>query len=118
MNNVKILLDNIISSIQEVKGKEIVSLNLQKTESTICKYFVICTGNSNTHVNAIERSIRNNISKKLKEKPYNIEGNKIAEWILLDYSDIIVHIFQKNIRLYYNLEDFWGDADCVNYKVS
>ena len=118
MTKVKILLDKIISSIQDMKGKEIISLNLQKTESNICKYFVICTGNSNTHVNAIEKSIRKKVAEELKEKPNNIEGYKISEWILIDYTDIIVHIFQKNIRLYYNLEDLWGDADRINYKAS
>ena len=113
-----ILLKHIVNSIQNVKGKEIISLNLTKTNSTICKYFVICTGNSNTHVNAIEGSIKKSISRIIGEKPWHTEGNNTGEWILIDYSDIIVHIFQKKIRDFYNLEEFWGDADSINYQAS
>ena len=111
-----ILLENIINAIQEVKGKEIISLNLRKIESAICKYFVICTGTSSTHVNSIESNIKKTISRDLGEKPFHIEGNNIAEWVLMDYSDIIVHVFQKKTREYYNIEDFWGDAKFKNYK--
>jgi len=111
-----ILLENIINAIQEVKGKEIISLNLRKIESAICKYFVICTGTSSTHVNSIESNIKKKISRDLGEKPFHIEGNNIAEWVLMDYSDIIVHVFQKKTREYYNIEDFWGDAKFKNYK--
>ena len=111
-----ILLENIINAIQEVKGKEIISLNLRKIESAICKYFVICTGTSSTHVNSIESNIKKTISRDLGEKPFHIEGNNIGEWVLMDYSDIIVHVFQKKTREYYNIEDFWGDAKFKNYK--
>ena len=76
-----ILLENIINAIQEVKGKEIISLNLRKIESAICKYFVICTGTSSTHVNSIESNIKKTISRDLGEKPYHIEGNNIASTI-------------------------------------
>ena len=111
-----ILLENIITAIQDVKGQKIISLDLRKLDTTISKYFVICTGNSNTQVKAIESNIKKYISKKLKEKPFNIEGNNIGEWILMDYSDIIVHIFQEKIRNFYNIEDFWGDAKLTTYK--
>ena len=116
MANTNILLNHIVDAIKEVKGFDIISLDLQKIEVSICKYFVICTGNSNTHVNAIEGKIKKNVSKKIGEKPLHIEGNNIGEWVLIDYSDIIVHIFQERIRNFYNLEDFWGDAKCMNYK--
>jgi ribosome-associated protein len=111
-----ILLENIINAIQDVKGKEIVSLDLRKIDSAICKYFVICTGTSNTHVNSIESNIKKTISRDLGEKPFHIEGNNIGEWVLMDYSDIIVHVFQKKTRAFYNIEDFWGDAKFRNYK--
>ena len=111
-----ILLENIINSIQDVKGLEIVSLDLRKLDSSISKYFVICTGTSNTHVKAIEGSIKKTISKDLGEKPLHVEGNRIGEWILMDYSDIIVHIFLEKTRSFYNIEDFWGDAEFKNYK--
>lgn len=111
-----ILLENIINAIQEVKGNEIISLDLRKIDSAICKYFVICTGTSNTHVNSIESNIKKTISRDLGEKPFNIEGNNIGEWVLMDYSDIIVHVFQQKTRAFYNIEDFWGDAKFKNYK--
>ena len=111
-----ILLENIIDAIQDVKGLEIISLDLRKLDSAISKYFIICTGTSSTHVNAIETSIKKTISKELGEKPFHTEGNGIGEWILMDYSDIIVHIFQEKTRTFYNIEDFWGDAEFKNYK--
>ena len=111
-----ILLENIVDAIQEVKGQDIVSLDLRKLDSAICKYFVICTGTSNTQVKAIEGSIRKSISKDLGEKPFHVEGNNIGEWILIDYSDIIVHVFQEKTRAFYNIEDFWGDAGFTRYK--
>ena len=110
-----ILLENIINSVQEVKGLDIVSLDLRKLDSAISKYFIICTGTSNTHVSAIEGGIKKTISKNLGQKPINTEGNKVGEWILMDYSDIIVLIFQEKIRDFYNIEDFWGDAEFKNY---
>ena len=116
IDETNILLENIINAIQDVKGKEIISLDLRKIDSAICKYFVICTGTSNTHVNSIESNIKKTISRDLGEKPFHIEGNNIGEWVLMDYSDIIVHIFQQKTRAFYNIEDFWGDAKFKNYK--
>ena len=111
-----ILLKHIISTIQDAKGKEIVSLDLRKIESAIFRYFIICTGSSNTHVNAIEGKIKKKISQDLGEKPWRIEGKNTGEWILIDYYDIIVHIFQKKTREFYNIEDFWGDAKFTKYN--
>jgi ribosome-associated protein len=111
-----ILLENIINAIQDVKGQEIISLDLRKLDTAISKYFVICTGNSNTQVKAIEGSIKKSISKNLEEKPFNVEGSNVGEWILMDYSDIIVHIFQEKTRNFYNIEDFWGDAKFITYE--
>ena len=113
-----ILLKNIINSIQNVKGNKIISLDLRKIDSAICEYFVICTGTSNTHVSAIEDSIKKSIAKETGEKPWHVEGNNIGEWVLMDYSDIVVHIFQEKIREFYNIEGFWGDARFINYKAS
>jgi ribosome-associated protein len=113
-----ILLENIVNAIQKVKGNEIISLDLRKIDSAICKYFVICTGTSNTHVNAIEGSIKKTITQDIGEKPWHVEGDNVGEWILMDYSDIVVHIFQDKIRQFYNIEGFWGDAKFVNYKAS
>ena len=118
INKTNILLKNIINGIQDVKGKEIISLDLRKIESAICKYFVICTGTSNTHVNAIEGSIKEITIENVSEKPWHVEGSNTGKWILMDYSDIVVHIFQESTRNFYKIEDFWGDAKIINYKES
>ena len=118
IDKTNILLENIINAIQDVKGNKIISLDLRKIDSAICKYFVICTGTSNTHVSAIEGSIKKSITKDTGEKPWHVEGSNTGEWVLMDYSDIVVHIFQEKIREFYNIEDFWGDAKFINYKAS
>ena len=105
-----ILLETIINGMQEVKGKDISVLNLKEIETAVCKYFVICSGTSNTHVSSISDNIRKFVSKEIKEKPWGTEGKDTSEWVLMDYSDIVVHVFQTQIRELYNLEDLWGDA--------
>ncbi|PRZ24050.1 MULTISPECIES: ribosome silencing factor [Flavobacterium] len=104
------LLANIIAGIEEVKGSDIEILDLREIDSAVCDYFVICNGNSNTQVNAIVSSIQKVVSKELKDKPWHVEGSGNAEWVLMDYVHIVVHVFQKQIREYYNIESLWGDA--------
>lgn len=104
------LLTNIIRGIEEVKGNDIEILDLREIENTVCDYFVICNGNSNTQVNAIVNSVQKIVSKELKDKPWHVEGNDNGEWVLMDYVDIVVHVFQKQIREFYNIEGLWGDA--------
>ena len=105
-----ILLANIIKGIEDVKGNDIDILDLRELENTVCDYFVICNGNSNTQVNAIVNSIQKVVSKELKDKPWHVEGTDNGEWVLMDYIHIVVHVFQKHIREYYNIESLWGDA--------
>lgn len=100
----------IVKGIEDVKGKDITILDLREIENTICDYFIICTGNSNTQVDAIVNSIRKKVSKEMQEKPWNIEGQTNSEWVLMDYVNIIVHVFQKQTRLHYDIESLWGDA--------
>ncbi len=116
LDQTNILLKHIINVIKNAKGEEIVSLDLRKIESAICKYFIICTGTSSTHVNSIESKIKKTISQDLGEKPWHTEGNNVGEWVLMDYYDIIVHVFQEKTRKFYNIEDFWGDAKFTNKK--
>ncbi|MBP8065914.1 MAG: ribosome silencing factor [Flavobacterium sp.] len=104
------LLANIIKGIEDVKGNDIDILDLRAIDNTVCDYFVICNGNSNTQVNAIASSVQKVVSKELKDKPWHVEGSENAEWILMDYVSIVVHVFQKQIREYYNIESLWGDA--------
>ncbi|MDD2987029.1 ribosome silencing factor [Flavobacterium sp.] len=104
------LLVNIIKGIEEVKGSDIDILDLREIENTVCDYFIICNGNSNTQVNAIVNSVQKIVSKELKDKPWHVEGSDNAEWVLMDYVDIVVHVFQKHVREFYNIEGLWGDA--------
>ena len=104
------LISNIILGIDNVKGLDVSLLDLIDIENTVCSYFIVCTGSSNTHVSAIVSAIQKTVSKELKEKPFHTEGNDNAEWVLIDYVNIVVHVFQKQIREYYNIEGLWGDA--------
>jgi len=104
------LITTILSGIEDVKGKEINILDLREIENTVCDYFIICEGTSNTQVSAIINSIQKKVSKELKEKPWHIEGLDNAEWVLIDYVNVVVHVFQKHIREYYDIESLWGDA--------
>ena len=114
--NNDILLASIIKGIEEVKGNDIDILDLRALENTVCDYFVICNGNSNTQVNAIVNSIQKTVSKELRDKPWHVEGAEVADWILMDYVHIVVHVFQKHIREYYNIESLWGDAKITSIE--
>ena len=116
IDGTNILLENIIDAIQDLKGKKIISLDLRRIETAICKYFVICTGTSNIHVSAIKDGVKKAISKDLGEKPFHTEGDNRGEWILMDYFDVIVHVFQEKTRAFYNIEDLWGDAVFTTYR--
>ena len=106
----EILLDKIIHGIENVKGENIQKMDLRKIENTPCEFFVICSGNSNTQVSAIVNSIKKKVSKTLREKPLHTEGLEIAEWVLIDYVNVVVHVFQRKTREFYKIEELWGDA--------
>ncbi|WP_396138357.1 ribosome silencing factor [Flavobacterium sp.] len=110
------LLANIIKGIEDVKGENIDILDLRAIDNTVCDYFVICNGNSNTQVNAIVGSIQKLVSKELKDKPWHVEGTENGEWVLMDYVNIVVHVFQKHIREYYRIESLWGDANITTIE--
>jgi len=112
------LITEIINGIEKVKGENISILDLREIENTVCDYFIICDGNSNTQVKAISSSIQKAVGKNLQEKPWHVEGEGNAEWILIDYVNIVVHVFQKNIREFYDLEELWGDAKITTLKSS
>ncbi len=104
------LITTIIKGIEEVKGNDIDILDLRELENTVCDYFIVCNGTSNTQVSAIVNSIQKTVSKELREKPWHIEGQSNSEWVLMDYVNIVVHVFQTHIREYYDIESLWGDA--------
>jgi len=110
LGNNNLLLENIIEGILDKKGQQIVDLDLTKVNNSICDHFVICHANSNTQVNAIADSVEKKVKENLNQKVIHREGMENATWVLLDYSNIVVHIFQEEIRNYYRLEELWGDA--------
>ena len=112
------LISAIIESIEDVKGHNINILDLRDIENTVCDYFIICDGTSNTQVNAIVNSIQKKVSKEIKDKPWHIEGSENAEWVLMDYVNVVVHVFQKHTREYYDIESLWGDAVTTEIKTS
>lgn len=115
-NNYDELLALIIDGIENVKGENITIMDLRQIDNRSTDYFVICDGNSNTQVNAIAGSIQRIVSKQNSDKPWHVEGTELANWILMDYVNVVVHVFQKETREYYNLEDLWGDAVITNIK--
>ncbi|MEM9363570.1 MAG: ribosome silencing factor [Bacteroidota bacterium] len=104
------LIALILHGIEEVKGVDINLLDLREIENTVCDYFIICNGTSNTHVNAIVSSVQKTVSKAIQDKPWHVEGSDNAEWVLMDYVNVVVHVFQKQIREFYDIEGLWGDA--------
>ncbi len=103
-------LKNITHAIQERKGKKITIVDMSALEHSICRYFVICEGTSNTHILAISDFIREHLYEKMRIKPFAAEGYQNALWIILDYGEIMVHVFHPESRQYYDLEHLWNDA--------
>ena len=110
------LIAVIIKGIEDVKGEDIQLLDLREIENTVCDYFIICSGNSNTQVNAISGSVQKTVSKEIKDKPWHVEGQNNSEWILMDYVNVVVHVFQKHVREFYDIESLWGDAKITAIK--
>ena len=105
-----------IYGIQEKKGNDIVRLDLRNIFSSVSDYFVICHADSSTQVKAIANSVEEEIFKATQQEPWRKEGLEYGEWILLDYIDVVVHIFSTDKRDFYGVEDLWGDAEIKFYK--
>jgi ribosome-associated protein len=110
MNEVKNLVDKITEGIQEKKGKSIVVADLTGIPDTICSYFVICQGNSPSHVSAIVDSVRDYVRQQAGAKPLAVDGLRNCQWVAMDYSDVLVHVFLPEERRFYDLEHLWEDA--------
>ena len=104
------LVEAVVSGIQEKKGGNITVLDLRNIENMIAEYFVICEGDSNVHVDAVSDAVEEIVRRDAGEKPFHIEGKQNAQWILLDYMNVVVHVFQKPVRQFYSLEELWADA--------
>lgn len=110
MNEAKKLVEKITEGIQEKKGKSIVIADLSAIDDTICNYFVICEGNSPSQIAAIVDSVKEYVHRETGNKPVAIDGLRNAQWVAMDYSDVLVHVFLPEIREFYNLENLWADA--------
>jgi ribosome-associated protein len=106
----QLLIDKIVESIQDTKGEDIQIFDLTAIENSAADTFIICSGNSNTQVSAIAGNIEKKVRNDIQERPWHVEGTENAMWILVDYVSVVVHVFQKQIRDYYEIEELWGDA--------
>ncbi len=106
----------IIKGIEDVKGYDIIEMNLSKLNNAVVDKFIICTGNSSTQVDAIAETIIEEVRKAHNIKPWRKEGFLNKEWILIDYVDIVIHVFQPHIREFYNIEELWGDAQMKRHE--
>jgi ribosome-associated protein len=110
------LSEAMVHGIQEKKGNDIVRLDLRNIHSSVADFFVICHAESATQVKAIADSIEEEVFKAIGQEPFRKEGLQNAEWIILDYLDVVVHVFRTDKREFYGIEDLWGDAEFESYK--
>lgn len=116
VEDAELLAATIIEGVQDAKGQGIVQLDMRDIPHAVADFFVICHGNSNTQVDAISRNAEHNAFEKLEEKAWQKEGINNAEWILLDYGNVVVHIFYKEAREFYGLEELWADAKVTHFE--
>ncbi|HOK50949.1 MAG TPA: ribosome silencing factor [Bacteroidales bacterium] len=104
------LTEIIIDAIKEKKGKRIIKIDLRKLKNNLCDYFIICEGDSSTQVSALAENIERQAYLQANKTPHHIEGKENAQWILIDFFDVVVHVFQQENRNFYKLEDLWSDG--------
>ena len=105
------LADLVVRGMQDKKASDIVVLNLKELKNAVADYFIICSANSDTQLEAVARSVEEEIEKVTGESPWQTEGRTNREWVLLDYVDVVVHVFLRDRRQFYALEELWGDAE-------
>ncbi|MEY4934114.1 MAG: hypothetical protein RIS64_473 [Bacteroidota bacterium] len=110
------LNDLIVDAMQDIKGKNIVKLDLTHLHDAPTNYFIVCEGESNVQVRAISDSIYRKIKENLQTTPSHIEGGTQSNWVVMDYFETVVHVFQKETRAYYDLESLWSDAKTTEYQ--
>jgi len=110
------LIDAIIEGVRRKKGESILDLDMAQIGNSQCNHYIICHGNSNTQVEAIARSVEETVEEIIGENVWHSDGYRNAQWILLDYSDVMVHVFQKDTRHFYDLESLWADAKIKMYN--
>jgi ribosome-associated protein len=110
------LCDAIVKGMQEKKAIDIVVLDLRKVKNAVADFFVICSGGSDKQLDAITESVDEEVYKTVKENPWHVEGKSNKEWMLLDYFDVVAHIFRKDRREFFALEKLWGDAEIIEIQ--
>jgi len=103
--------DFVVQGMLEKKGQDIVVMDMRNVKNAICDFFVLCSGTSDTQIDAISQSIEEEVYKASRQDPWHREGKLNREWILLDYVDVVAHVFKKDRRAFYDLEQLWGDAE-------
>jgi len=111
----KEFVEKIVDYIHEIKGKEVVSIDMKNVGPSIADYFIICHADSDRQVDAIAHNIIDKIKEEIKITPWHKEGFENSQWILIDYANVIVHVFIKDQREFYNLEDLWADGEFATY---
>lgn len=106
----------VVAALQDKKGKEIVVMDLKNIKSAVADYFILCSGESDTQIKALADSVEDKVRNELSEKPWQSEGWEFRKWILLDYVNVIVHVFYPENRKFYSLEELWGDAEFTRYN--
>lgn len=115
---IKALVDVIVKGMQEKKAENITVIDLRDIDNSVCDYFVISNANSNTQVNAIADSVQKETIEVLGDKAWHKEGTDSSEWILMDYVNVVAHIFQTPVRDFYALEELWGDAQIIKINAA
>lgn len=114
----KQLVELVVTALEDKKGLNIASIDFSKASNTVARYFVICHGSSNVHAETLADGVIAKVKQETGSNPWNKEGMENAEWILLDYADVVVHIFQENTRKFYNLEGLWADMPIKTAELS
>ncbi len=110
------LTDLIIDCIQDIKGKNILKLDLRKLDEAPADFFILCEGDSSTQINSISENIVKRVKEELGIRPSHVEGKQVSNWVLVDYFDVIVHVFYPETRRFYEIEDLWSDAKTTEYQ--
>jgi ribosome-associated protein len=109
-----LLSEFVVQGMLELKASDVVVLDLREIRHAVADYFIICSGNSDTQIDAISDSIEKEVFKASRQNPWKTEGKQNKEWVLIDYVDVVAHVFNKEKRTFYGLEELWADAKVTN----
>lgn len=111
------LAELVVEGIHDKKGRDVVCLDLRKVSNAVCEFFVVCTAGSDRQVGAVADNVEKTVKENCQQKPWHVEGKQNMEWVLIDYFDVVVHIFKPDAREFYGLEELWADGKEVNFDI-